>query len=83
MPGTLELTFTNGVLYQTIFVPSSRTGYLALLAEAGTIPDRDPGWFDGVYIWTTPPSPSDDSGFVGWRDRRITRQLGAWIARCT
>jgi hypothetical protein len=83
-PGTLQLTFINERLQQTIFTPDQYNSYLAALSETGLhFTDRRTATIaPATGVWLSDPV-FKESRFVGWRDERFSRQVGDWIVRCS
>lgn len=86
--GDLELSFVNGVLYESRFYPEEPSGYLEMLAQAGhRFEQRDAV---GAPTEKLPPRTRlwhwhryDDRRYVGWCDEAIEDEIRAWVFSCS
>lgn len=82
--GDLQLMFINDRLLSTTFTPDDFASYVSRLEQGGIN-------FDGQGNANIPPTTLvwryDRKGplrpFVGWRDTRFSKQVDAWVTRCS
>lgn len=75
--GALVATFFNGLLMETLFYPDDPAGYQSVLAGLLTGDEAEIGRY--TRLWRS----TDYAGitYFGWRDRRLSEALDAWIRR--
>jgi hypothetical protein len=81
--GELQAQFVNRRLYSIWFYPEDYSSYISSLSQTGTSPNSNGEFTSSADVrgWTY--TAFDGRKYVAWEDKRVAKEVRAWIMACS